>query len=80
MKQGRPSLRDVVRSPEMTAFIDRGVVSAPADGGPLSETEVLLSVSVPAELFDALKVTMEGRGISLPEAVREMLLDYLMKG
>lgn len=85
MKQQRPTLKDIVRPPEISAFIDRGEVSAPPSPEPGSSPtderkEVVLSLSVDRELYEALVVTMENRGISLSEATREMVMDYLMKG
>ena len=77
MKQNRPSLKDVVRSPTVAAFIDRGEV-----GDPASEATpgVLLSLAIPDELYQALRVAVESRGITMEEAAREMVMDFLMKG
>ena len=83
MKLSRPSLKEIVRPPEVSAFIDQGVLSSPHSGRPedVSENqkEIVLALSVPEELYEALKVTMENRGLSLEEALREMLMDFLMK-
>jgi hypothetical protein len=78
VKHPRPSLKDIVCPPEISAFIDRGEI--PPAPSSVDKEEVVLSLSVPRELYEALIVTMESRGISLGEATREMVMDYLMKG
>ncbi|MGC8500395.1 MAG: hypothetical protein ACP5OS_04360 [Leptospirillia bacterium] len=78
MKSPRPTLREIVRVPAVSDFIDRGVVpEAPPPEGPPGE--VPLAVGLPAELHEALCFKMEERGQELSEAFREMVLDYLMK-
>lgn len=78
MKQPRPSLRDIVRPPQITDFIENGVVP-PGTASGASDPDVELRIPVPGELYEAFLVKIAERGLSLPEAVREMLLDYLMK-
>ncbi|MDA8111719.1 MAG: hypothetical protein M0T83_04635 [Nitrospiraceae bacterium] len=78
MKQSRPSLREIVRPPQITNFIEKGVVS-PGTGSGSSDPDVELRIPVPGELYEAFLVKISEQGLSLPEAVREMLLDYLMK-
>jgi hypothetical protein len=43
------------------------------------EGESSLVVALPAELSEALRLKMEERGLDLEAAVREMVLDFLMK-
>ncbi len=78
MKSPRPTLREIVRPPAVSDFIDRGVVSeSPAEAPAPSEDRRLLDL--PAELEEAFRLKMEERGLDLDTAVREMVLDFLMK-
>ncbi len=81
MKSHRPTLREIVRPPAISDFIDRGVVPdaepetrPTAPGGDSS-----LVVVLPSELSEALRLKMEERGLDLEAALREMVLDFLMK-
>jgi len=78
VKQPRPSLREIVRPPQISDFIEKGVVPPGTAAGP-GDSDVELRIPVPGELYEAFLVKISEKGISLPEAVREMLLDYLMK-
>ncbi len=78
MKHPRPSLREIVRPPQISDFIEKGVVTigaSPAQG----DQEIDLRVPIPAELYEALLVKLSDQGKTLPESFREMLLDFLMK-
>ena len=82
MKQPRPSLRDIVRPPRISDFIETGEVSPPSVPTSASEgsaEDSLLRIPVPPELYEAFLLRISERGLSLPEAIREMFLDYLMK-
>ena len=78
MKAPRPTLREIVRPPAVSDFIDRGVVpESPAEAPPSEDGRLLLGI--PEELSEALRLKMEERGLDLDNAVREMVLDFLMK-
>ena len=78
MKSPRPTLREIVRPPAVSDFIDRGVVpDSPVE--PLPPEEGRLVLTLPSELEEALRLKMEERGLDLEAAVREMVLDFLMK-
>lgn len=78
MKSPRPTLREIVRPPAVSDFIDRGVVpESPAEAPPPEDGRLLLAL--PEELSEALRLKMEERGLDLDDAVREMVLDFLMK-
>ena len=81
MKSHRPTLREIVRPPAISDFIDRGVVpdSDPETRPTAPEGDISLVVALPAELSEALRLKMEERGLDLEAAVREMVLDFLMK-
>ena len=81
MKSPRPTLREIVRPPAISDFIDRGVVPEPESEPRTSvpEGESSLVVALPSELSEALRLKMEERGLDLEAAVREMVLDFLMK-
>jgi hypothetical protein len=83
MKQPRPSMRDIVRPPRISDFIETGEIP-PAPVAPDPETgpeakDSSIRVTVPPELYEAFLLKVSERGLALPEAVREMFLDYLMK-
>ena len=78
MKAPRPTLREIVRPPAVSDFIDRGVVpESTAEAPPPEDGRLLLGI--PVELSEALRLKMEERGLDLDDAVREMVLDFLMK-
>ncbi len=73
----RPTLKDVIRTSEVESFIREGKTSS------LPETpdpdHVKITVDLPRELHDALQVILESRSLTLDQALREMLVEYIMK-
>lgn len=74
----RPSLKEVVRSRDVESFIREG--KAP-EGNPSSPDSdyVRISLDIPKELHDALTILLEGKNITLEQALREMLVEYIAK-
>ena len=84
MKQTRPSLKEIVRIPQVSEFIEKGIVSSEAPSlsdPPISSDgqEITLRIPLPPELYEALLLKISDQGKTLPEAFREMLLDFLVK-
>ncbi|MGC8528854.1 MAG: hypothetical protein ACP5OP_01465 [Leptospirillia bacterium] len=81
MKSQRPTLREIVRPPAISDFIARGVVpeAESETRTVVPEDDSSLTVALPSELSEALRLKMEERGLTLEAAVREMVLDFLMK-
>ncbi len=83
MKQSRPSMRDIVRPPRISDFIETGEIPpAPVAPDPEPGAEAKdrsIRIAVPPELYEAFLLKVSERGLDLPEAIREMFLDYLMK-
>ena len=73
----RPTLKDVIRTSEVESFIREGnTPSLPETPDP---DHVKITVDLPRELHDALQVILESRSLTLDQALREMLVEYIMK-
>lgn len=74
----RPTLKDVLRSPDVETFIREG--KAPeANPSPPDADHVRMVLDVPKELHDALEILLEGRNLTVEQALREMIVEYIMK-
>lgn len=74
----RPSLKEIIRSTDIESFIRDGKApSEPSD--PVPSDHVHITLDIPRELHEALMVVLEGKELSLPQALREMLAEYIMK-
>ncbi|MCL4460365.1 MAG: hypothetical protein M1297_01450 [Nitrospirae bacterium] len=73
----RPTLKDVIRTSEVESFIREGKTPAlPESPDP---DHVKVTLELPRELHDALHVVLESRSLTLDQALREMMVEYIMK-
>ncbi len=74
----RPSLKETIRTADIESFIRDGKSpTEPAEAVP--PDHVRIALDIPRELHEALMVSLEGKSLSLPQALREMLAEYIMK-
>ncbi|MHB1286303.1 MAG: hypothetical protein ACYCYP_07045 [Leptospirales bacterium] len=74
----RPSLKETIRTADIESFIRDG--KSPTEPSELiSEDHVRITLDLPKELHAALMVVLSEKSISLPQALREMLAEYIMK-
>jgi|UniRef100_A0A7C3QSR1 hypothetical protein len=72
----RPTLKEVIRTSEVESFIREGKTPPPASPDP---DHIRVTLDLPKELHDALQVVLETRSLTLDQALREMLVEYIMK-
>ena len=73
----RPTLKDVLRTSEVESFIREGKTPSLHEA-PDPDT-VKITLALPRELHDALLVVLESRSLTLDQALREMLVEYITK-
>ncbi|MHB8422095.1 MAG: hypothetical protein ACYC9S_10410 [Leptospirales bacterium] len=74
----RPSLKEIIRTADIESFIRDGKAS-PEASETVPPDHIRVTLDIPRELHEALMVVLEGKDISLPQALREMLAEYIMK-
>ncbi len=74
----RPSLKEVIRSRDVESFIREG--KAPEEDPSSPDTNhVRLAMDIPKELHDALTILLEGKNMTLEQALKEMIVEYITK-
>ncbi len=74
----RPSLKETLRTADIESFIRDGK-SPTEPSEPIPEDHIRIALDLPRELHAALMVVLSEKSISLPQALREMLAEYIMK-